>query len=264
MKTLEQVREYWEAESCGTGYADAPKFTAQFYKEVEDKRYQLEPFIKEFAQFSSWRGKKVLEVGVGAGTDFTQFVRVGALSHGVDLTKEAIRHVTTRLAYEGLKASDLRQANAEELPYPSNSFDLVYSWGVIHHSEDPQKAFEQIYRVAKPGGAIKVMVYNLNSSITWLKWVRHALLKGRPDRDRRWALWNHMESLGTKAYTEGIIRQWVKGLPHSGLRFHYYAGLGQVLRYKTHSTVLPRILDVLEPRRFGFFLAFEFIKPSPS
>jgi SAM-dependent methyltransferase len=254
---LAQVKDFWEAESCGTHYATNARYTKEYFREIEERRYRLEPFIADFAQFSRWKGKDVLEVGVGAGTDFVQFVRAGARAHGVDLTNAAVDHVRERLALEDLRAADLRQCNAEKLPHGNDQFDLVYSWGVIHHSENTEQALREIYRVAKPGGQIKIMIYNVNSTTVWLKWLHHALLRGRLNRGRRWALWHFQESLGTKGFSEFEVRRMLSTLPHSDLQVSYYDDFVQPGdKYET----LFRFLRRVEPARMRWFLAFQFKK----
>ena len=139
-----RVKEYWNTEACGTDVAEAPKFSRQYFDQIEDNRYRVEPEIFAFAQFTRFRDQKVLEVGIGAGTDFMQWVRAGAKAYGVDLTEEAVEHAKKRLDAYGLSAEEVRVADAENLPYPDNTFDLVYSWGVIHHTPDTIKALEEI------------------------------------------------------------------------------------------------------------------------
>src|SRR4051794_8980338 len=85
-----QVRAFWEAAPCGAEHADAAEGTAEFFAQVERKRDALEPFIARYADFALVRGQRVLEIGVGAGTDFVRFVRAGALATGVDLTEHSI------------------------------------------------------------------------------------------------------------------------------------------------------------------------------
>src|SRR6185295_5585089 len=85
-----QVRDYWNEQPCGTQFANSEKFTRQYFDEIEDHRYRVEPEIMSFAQFTRFHGASVLEVGVGAGTDFTQWVRAGALVYGIDATDEGV------------------------------------------------------------------------------------------------------------------------------------------------------------------------------
>ena len=131
---------------------------------------------------------KVLEVGVGAGTDFLQWVRAGAGTYGVDLTEEAIEHARRRLDVYGLTAKDIRVADAEAPPCGNDTFDVVYSWGVIHHTPDTERALAEIVRVCRPGGRLKVMIYNRHSLLAYRTWVRFALLRGRPGRSLSWVL----------------------------------------------------------------------------
>lgn len=200
-KLKEQVHQYWNQASCGTEFIHQPKFSKDYFEEIEAFRYRIEPEIFSFAQFTRFHGKKMLEVGVGAGTDFLQWVRTGAIAHGIDLTSEAIKNVEQRLELYNLKATDLRVADAENLPYPDNHFDLVYSWGVIHHSPDTPKCLAEIVRVTKPGGTIKIMIYNRRSLFALYRYLCCAVLKGNPFKSFASVLFDHQESPGTKAYS---------------------------------------------------------------
>jgi len=205
MPTTADVYEYWQAESCGTSHAASRAGTAQYYNEIEAARYRLEPFITSFAQFGRWRGREVLELGVGAGTDFVNFARAGARLHGVDLTASAVDHARHRLALEGLDA-ELAVANGESLPFDDAAFDLVYSWGVIHHAEHPPRVLREIRRVTKPDGEVRAMLYGRHSWVGYGLWARHALLAGHPGRSLSQVIASHMESPGTRAYTRNELR----------------------------------------------------------
>src|SRR5688572_18407975 len=124
----ERVREYWNSQPCGSTTASSPMHTRAYYDEVEEHRYRVEPEILSFAQFTRFHGQKVLEVGVGLGTDFLQWVRAGAEAHGLDLTEEAVSHAKRRLDLYGLQAESIQSGDAEHLPFESGYFDLVYSW----------------------------------------------------------------------------------------------------------------------------------------
>lgn len=208
MNSNQNVRAYWEQEPCGTDRAvvgDLPARTREWFEEVERFRYEVEPFIHSVAQFTRHRGKSLLEVGVGAGTDHLQWARAGCDCHGVDLTDAAIETTRERLALYGL-GSDLRRMDAESLPFESDRFDVVYSWGVIHHSAHPERIIAEIHRVLKPGGQFIGMMYGRHSVIALRFWIRHALLKGRPWRSVSDVIASHVESPGTKAYTVGELR----------------------------------------------------------
>jgi ubiquinone/menaquinone biosynthesis C-methylase UbiE len=198
----DSVKQYWNAASCGTEFINKEKFSLEYFEAIESFRYLIEPEIFSFAQFSRFHGKKILEVGVGAGTDFTQWVRSGCMAYGIDLTQEAIQNVTHRLKLYNLQAQDIRQADAENLPHSDNEFDLVYSWGVIHHSPDTERCLEEIVRVTKPGGSIKIMIYNRRSLFAVYQYFIFGLFKGKPFQSLETILFNNQESPGTKAYTK--------------------------------------------------------------
>lgn len=199
----EQVQQYWDQEACGTYQSvvgDLPELSREWFARVEQHRYEKEPFIHTMAQFSAHRGKKLLEVGVGAGSDHLQWARAGAVCFGVDLTQRAIDTTRAHLALHGL-SSTLQRIDAETLPFPDGSFDVVYSWGVIHHSAHPERIVREIKRVLRPGGLFIGMLYARHSLVVFKLWVRHALLKGQPWRSWADVVAHHMESPGTKAYT---------------------------------------------------------------
>jgi len=194
----EKVRNFWNKEACGTKGIPADKFSRQYFDAIEERRYNVEPDVFSFAQFTRFYNQKVLEVGIGAGTDFLQWVRAGAKAYGIDLTQEAVEHVINRLKIYGLSAEEVRVADAEEIPYPDNSFDLVYSWGVIHHTPNTLKALDEIIRVTKVGGRIKIMIYNRHSLNAFYQHLRFGLFRFK---SISWTIYHHMESLGTKAYS---------------------------------------------------------------
>lgn len=196
-----EVRQYWDKETCGTWFTDKEKFTREYFEEIEKSRYEIQPEIHPFAEFDKFPGKRLLEVGVGAGTDFLQWVRGGALCYGLDLTEEAISHVRHRLSIYGLEAEQLIVGDSENLPFDDDFFDVVYSWGVIHHTPNTEKALNEIIRVLKPNGIAKIMIYHRHSVLAYLFWIKHALFKFKPFLSISDVLWNHMESIGTKAYT---------------------------------------------------------------
>ena len=216
-----QVHDFWNEQSCDTQTAKAAKFTREYFEEIESFRYVDQPFIHSFAQFSRYHGKRVLEVGFGAGTDFVQWLRAGARTSGIDLTSEAIENVRHRIRTYDLPAPEsLGVGDAENLPFESNSFDLGYSFGVLHHTPDTEKAVRELLRVVRPGGHLKIMLYNRCSICVINRWVRFGLLKGRPWRTLRWILWNTIESAGTKGYTRGELLRLLGALPMRNVQIH--------------------------------------------
>ena len=185
-------------ETCGTSQnviSGSVKYSSEYFEKIENHRYSIEPFIHSWAQFTRHKGKKILEVGVGAGTDHLQWARAGAKCHGVDLTKAGI--VTTKKHLEAHNlSSDLKQIDAEKLPFNDNSFDVVYSWGVIHHSKHPDRIISEIHRVLKKNGIFIGMMYGRRSLVVIKYWIKYALLSGKPWRSPKDVIWNHMESIG--------------------------------------------------------------------
>lgn len=199
-----QVHDFWNEASCGERLlldaADKAGYLAQL-----EKRYVLEPCIEPFAQFQDSRDRDVLEIGVGLGADHQRFAQAGARLTGIDLTERAVEHTRKRFDLFGLK-SDLLVADAEALPFPDASFDVVYSWGVLHHSPRTPLAVEEVWRVLRPGGRARVMIYHKRSLVGTMLWLRYALLYGRPWRSLDSIYAAHLESPGTKAYTKSEAR----------------------------------------------------------
>src|SRR4051812_6741817 len=209
-----RVRDFWNELNCDTQVAAAEKFSLPYFKQIEAFRYRDQPFIHAFAQFTRYHRKRVLEVGFGAGTDFIQWLRAGAQASGIDLTPEALENLSHRIAAYQLPAPEkIAVGDAENLQFPSDSFDLGYSFGVLHHSPDTEKAIAELVRVVRPGGEIKIMLYNRHSIYTFNQWVKFGLLRGKPFQSLGTILWNHMESLGTKGYTRPELGQIMGGLP---------------------------------------------------
>lgn len=209
MNLNEEVREFWEREPCGNGTHITGKLERQgkeWFERVERNRYEVEPMIHSVAEFQRHHGKTMLEVGVGAGTDHLQWARAGLKCHGVDLTDAAIATTSKRLALYGF-TSELQRIDAEILPFENEQFDLVYSWGVIHHSEHPDRIIAEILRVLKPGGTFIGMLYADKSVGVFNVWVKHALLKGKPWLSFDYINWHYMESIGTKGYNIKKLRQ---------------------------------------------------------
>lgn len=206
-----EVRDYWNAGPCGSTDSTADPGTPEFFADVERRRYELEPFIPDFARWDKLSGVKMLEIGVGLGTDFVQAVRAGANATGVDLTERGVDLVRGRLAIEGLSAN-LQVADAESLPFADGEFERVYSWGVLHHTPDTHKAVREALRVLKPGGTFCIMMYSRHSWLSYGVWVRWGLLRGRPFNSLTTMLANHMESQGTKAFTKREFREMFDGM----------------------------------------------------
>lgn len=199
------VRDYWNAAACGEQlYLQSND--QEGYRAQAEERYRLEPFIPTFAGFNAAAGKSVLEIGVGLGADHQRFAESGAILVGVDLTERAVDHTRRRLQLFGL-TSELSAGDAEALHFADESFDLVYSWGVLHHSPDTLQAFREVYRVLRHGGHARIMIYHKWSMVGIMLWMRYAFLTGRPWRSLTSIYSEHLESPGTKAYSYGEARK---------------------------------------------------------
>jgi ubiquinone/menaquinone biosynthesis C-methylase UbiE len=158
----DRVRAFWQANPCGTKFADAEMGTREFYERVEEHRYTKEWHIPAAADFKSTRGLRVLEIGCGLGTDGAQFAKAGAIYTGVDLTDAAVDLARKRFELFNLPG-EFRTADAEKLDFADESFDLVYSHGVLHHTPDTVQSVKEVHRVLKPGGRAVVMLYHRDS-----------------------------------------------------------------------------------------------------
>jgi 2-polyprenyl-3-methyl-5-hydroxy-6-metoxy-1,4-benzoquinol methylase len=141
---IRRVRDYWNARPCNIRHSTAPVGTKQYFDEVEARKYFVEPHIPAFAEFERWRGKKVLEIGCGIGTDTINFARHSARVTTVDLSEQSMELARQRAAVFGL-SEDIRfcHGNAEELAtfVPVERYDLIYSFGVIHHTPHPERCW---------------------------------------------------------------------------------------------------------------------------
>ena len=161
------IYAFWDRHPCGekfVGGSDRYRGDYEkFFSEYDSYRYRTEGHILGCLDDLDLRDKQLLEVGLGQGADSEQLIRRGARWSGLDLTPESIARVRTRLSLRHLPFVALKQGSVLEIPYPDNSFDMVYSHGVLHHVPDIHQAQREIWRVLKPGGELVVMMYAKNS-----------------------------------------------------------------------------------------------------
>jgi 2-polyprenyl-3-methyl-5-hydroxy-6-metoxy-1,4-benzoquinol methylase len=179
-KSIADVQRYWDQRPCNIRHSPKPVGSREYFDEVEARKYFVEPHIPAFAEFERWRGKRVLEVGCGIGTDSINFARAGAELTAVDLSTESLQIARQRAEVMGVSDRiEFINANAEELSsvVSGGPYDLVYSFGVIHHTPRPGRALAELRALTAPGGTLKVMVYHRNSwKVLWI-----VLGKGRGD-----------------------------------------------------------------------------------
>jgi SAM-dependent methyltransferase len=162
--SIADVRSYWNQHIHDLEITSHPVGSPGFFADLDQYHFEKLHHLLRLVNFDGYRGKQVLEVGCGAGTDLVRFARGGASVTGVDLSSSAIALARQNFAIQNLQA-DLREANGEQLPFPDNRFDFVYAHGVVQYTADDRKLVEECRRVVKPGGTVVVQVYN---RISWL------------------------------------------------------------------------------------------------
>jgi SAM-dependent methyltransferase len=249
------VREFWNAEPCGARYLEGKEDFAAHAR----ARYSGEPWIFDFAGFKSARGLKVLEVGVGMGADYLEWLKAGAEAIGVDLSRASIERACRRCEAAGYRP-DLRVADAEKLPFPDESFDVVYSYGVMHHSPDTPQCVREAWRVLKRGGEARIMLYHHPSLTGAMLWLRYGFLRGKSLRE---SIFDHLESPGTKSYTEAEARLLMSGFRNVEMRLEFSPGDLLLHRpsarfqsgfYRVVWKLYPRMLMRRFARRWALFL----------
>ena len=167
--------------------------TREFFENLDNDFLGSSPFYREgscpfdgLIPFSQLEGKRVLEIGCGMGTHAQLFSQSGCSYTGNDLTARAVETTRKRLSFQGIEP-DIRQMDAQKLEFGPESFDFVWSWGVIHHSANTEKIVREIHRVLKPGGECRLMVYHTRSIAAYVTLVRGILsgktLKGMSRQD---------------------------------------------------------------------------------
>lgn len=194
---VQGVRNNWTGDPCGSNYSEKEFGTKEYFEEVESHRYASHPFILNAINRFDIKGRDVLEIGFGMGTDHLNLARRGARMHGADVTAQNKDIVTRRFAYYDL-TSDLHTVGAEKLPFADNSMDFIYSCGVIHHSPNTQRIVDEIHRVLKPGGKCWIAVYNKHSVyFLWSLFLYSWILRGGFRRDTLRQRMSRIEYPGT-------------------------------------------------------------------
>lgn len=173
---LNQVKQFWDSRPCNLRHSNASFGSIQYFNEVESRKYFVEPHIPKFAEFARWNGKRVLEVGCGIGTDAVNFVRHGADYTGIELSSKSLEIARQRFDVFGLKGR-LIEGNAELVHnyLKGETFDLIYSFGVLHHTPSISNALTSIRKLCHQDTNFKLMVYAKNS---W----KYAMIRGGFDQ----------------------------------------------------------------------------------
>jgi ubiquinone/menaquinone biosynthesis C-methylase UbiE len=215
---ITEVKAFWNANPCQSRLSQEAE-RRRYFQEIANNRYgRREWHVPTVANFSGYKGQSVLEIGCSIATDGLEFAKGGAIYTGIDLTPRSIDLAKERFDLFGVPG-DLLVANAEErLPFPDETFDHVYSFGVIHHSPVPEKIVREMYRVLRKNGTFTVMLYNRTSinyyvEIMFLRRILRHLLRPKfmprllaaATGFDRWKLEGHREAL-TKRLTK---EQWI-------------------------------------------------------
>jgi len=162
--TTEDVRDYWNRHIHDLGVSTQTPGTPGFFADLDQYHFEKLHHLLRLIDFDAYGGKRVLDVGCGAGIDLMRFARGGAIVVGVDLCSAAIELARANFTQQGLSA-DLREADGQQLPFPDDTFDLVFAHGVVQYTPDGRSLVAECRRVLKPGGEAVFQVYN---RISWL------------------------------------------------------------------------------------------------
>ena len=169
---IEYVKDYWNQRPCNIRHSPSTVGTREYFDQVEARKYLVEPHIPRFAQFEKWRDKRVLEIGCGIGTDTINFARHGAIVTAVDLSEKSLDIARQRAELYGFgHRISFYCGNAEQLDQavPVQPYDLIYSFGVIHHTPHPEHVLDQISRYVSPNSTVRIMVYHRYSwKVLWV------------------------------------------------------------------------------------------------
>jgi SAM-dependent methyltransferase len=157
-----RVRDYWDGKPCDSDLSDKTRLSREYFMDIERQRYALQPHILEVISKIDWRGKRVLEIGSGVGTDARVIIGKGGIYTGINVDRASTEATAQALRVFSLPGRVL-QRDATCLDFPDGAFDVVYSFGVLHHIPEVEKAVAEIRRVLKPGGDLLLMLYNRSS-----------------------------------------------------------------------------------------------------
>lgn len=192
------IRDWWETNPMTYDWEAArlsEEGSKEWFKQVDEEFWDISksfahpnyPHCAPFANlvdYNKIKGKKVLEIGCGAGSHAAMFVSAGAEVTAIDLTERAVSLTKRRFELFDIKNATVMKSDAENLPFPDNSFDFVWSWGVIHHSANTQQIVKEILRVLKPNGRVSVMIYHRNSTRYYVWGIYQGIFRGKFFRHR--------------------------------------------------------------------------------
>ena len=229
---------------------------AEEFKQIETRIFAASPFLRQWFERMCFKGQKVLDVGCGSGVMSCRLAKMGARVTAIDITEAAVTLARRNARAQGLDM-DIARMDAEDMGFPPASFDFVFSWGVLHHTDDIGAAFREVSRVLRPGKSGLVMVYHRASAVYYLNGLKWLLVKGKLFR-------GHTLRSVQDFYTDGYYHRYLRRHEIAGL----LAGAGLTARRisvtQYQKSILPFIpgwLDRALKARFGMCLVAEFDKP---
>ncbi len=268
-----KITEYWEEEVCGTRGILENNISLETHIEISNYRYKVEPYLKKFVKFKGIKkNSKILEIGIGAGSDFIELCKQGGRVYGIDATSASIDIVRKRLKFEKFDNYEIKLNNAKELDFESNFFNYVYSYGVIHHAEETLTILSEIKRVSKPGAVIKIMVYSNFNMVGIILYLYKAITRLKFFTSQEDLIYDNLESPGTKSYSVKEISKVLKSFGFKNISVKKQIGNGDLLNFppsnKYNKNIFFKIFTYLYPRFLikklnflGLLLLIEFEKP---
>jgi len=174
-----RVREYWDVHIHDLDISSHPPGSPEFFRDLDDYHFEKLHHLLRLVDFAAYAGRRVLDVGCGAGVDLARFVRGGAQGTGVDLARSAVRLARANFSQQQLPGTFV-QADGEQLPFAPGTFDVVYAHGVVQYTSNGQALVEECRRVLRPGGLAIFQVYN---RISWLNALSRLMKVGLEHED---------------------------------------------------------------------------------
>ena len=171
MNDFDKIKSFWNTRPCNLNHSNKEVESKEYFDEVEAKKYKVEPHIPAFAEYEKWNGKTILEIGCGLGTEAINFARAGANYYGIDISEKSVELCKKRFSVYGLNGT-VQVGNAENMKdiFPDDhKFDLIWAFGSIHHTKNPSNVINEIKRLLKPDGELRMMVYSrISYKLFWI------------------------------------------------------------------------------------------------
>ena len=240
---MDRIKEYWSVQPPYKG--EGKVGTREWSDSVLKHRYEVIPYCRDLLCLESVRNRKVFEIGCGSGSDALELCRAGAYVTSVDITQTAVDLTRKRLELEGHKANVNVYSGKSLSEYQSDSYDVVHSGGVVHHTPYTDDLLAEAHRILKPGGVLRFMVYNKDSLLYWYSIVYLRQLqqhKGEISRDE--ALSRYSEFREGCPYTRAFTCDEMEA------KLSYFSAVGTSVQYNVYDTMsnrkekFPRVIDI--------------------